>query len=78
MSKPFDATTKELLEADPAAWLAYLGLHVEGRVDVIVADLSTVSAEADRVFRVRGPEPFLVHVEMQSSADATLSHRLLR
>jgi predicted transposase YdaD len=78
MAKPFDATTKDLLEADPVAWLAYLGLHPQGAVEVIDSDLSTVTAEADKVFRVAGPEPYLVHIEMQSSADATLPRRLLR
>jgi hypothetical protein len=78
MAKPFDATTKELLEADPPAWLNYLGLHPIGPVEVIDAELSTVTAEADKVYRVGGPEPYLVHVEMQSSPDATLPRRLLR
>lgn len=78
MAKPFDATTKELLEADPAGWLEYLGIHPNGPVDVIDSDLSTVSAEADKVFRVSEAQPYLVHVEMQSSADPTLPRRLLR
>jgi predicted transposase YdaD len=78
MAKPFDATTKDLLESDPVAWMAYLGLHPQGAVEVIDSDLSTITAEADKVFRVSGPEPYLVHVEMQSSADTTLPHRLLR
>ena len=78
MAKPFDATTKDLLETDPVAWMAYLGLHPQGAVEVIDSDLSTVTAEADKVFRVVGPESYLVHVEMQSSADTTLPRRLFR
>jgi hypothetical protein len=78
MAKPFDATTKDLLESDPVAWMAYLGLHPHGAVEVIDSDLSTITAEADKVFRVAEPEPYLVHIEMQSSADATLPRRLLR
>jgi hypothetical protein len=78
MARPFDATTSYLLEADPAAWMTYLGLDPEGPVEVIDSDLSTVTAEADKVFRVGGPEPYLVHIEMQSSADVTLPRRLLR
>jgi predicted transposase YdaD len=78
MAKPFDATTKDLLETDPGAWMAYLGLQPRGAVEVIDSDLSTVTAEADKVFRVAGPEPYLVHIEMQSSADTTLPRRLLR
>lgn len=72
MAKPFDATTKDLLESDPVAWLTYLGLDPQGAVEMIDSDLSTVTAEADKVFRVVGPESHLVHVEMQSSADTQL------
>lgn len=78
MARPFDATTKELLEADPGAWLNYLGIHSQAPIEVVDADLATVSAEADRVFRVNEPQPYLVHVEIQSSADPTLSRRLFR
>ena len=78
MAKPFDATTKELFQADPVALLGYLGIHPAGPVEVIDANLSTVTAEADTVYRVGGSEPYLVHVEMQSSTDVTLPRRLLR
>ncbi|QEH31762.1 hypothetical protein OJF2_02270 [Aquisphaera giovannonii] len=78
MAKPFDATTKDLFQADPAALLVYLGLRPAGPVEVLDADLSTVTTEADMVYRVGGPDPYLVHVEMQSSSDATLPRRLLR
>ncbi len=78
MAKPFDATSKDLLESDPAAWMGYLGLHPQGPVEVIDSDPSTVTTEADKVFRVVDPEPYLIHVEMQSSADTTLPRRLLR
>ena len=32
MSKPFDATTRQLIELGPADWLAYLGIPVAIRV----------------------------------------------
>jgi predicted transposase YdaD len=78
MSKPFDATTRELMAVDPGSWLAYLGVVPDGPVSVIDADLATVTAEADKVFRVDGPAPYLVHVEVQSSGDLTLPRRMLR
>lgn len=78
MSKPFDNATKELLERYAEPWLRCFGLVPDGPVRVIDADLSTVSAEADKVFRIDGPTPYLVHIEMQSSADLTLPRRLLR
>ena len=78
MPKPYDATTKFLVEGFPADWLAFAGLGPLGRVDVIDANLSTITAEADKVLRVDGPEPWLAHVELQVSHEASLPRRLLR
>ena len=46
MSKPFDATLKELIRAYPTDWLTQLGVPVTGVPEVISADLSTVTAAA--------------------------------
>ncbi len=78
MSKPFDASAKDLLEADPESWIAYLHLKHQGPVRVIDSDLSSVTAEADKVLRIDDPEPWLVHVELQASHDLRLAHRMLR
>ncbi|MBX6315825.1 MAG: hypothetical protein IRY99_23365 [Isosphaeraceae bacterium] len=78
MSKPFNATTRELLGAFPESWLAYVGIDPEGPVLAIDADVSTISAEVDKVLRIEGPEPYLVHIELQASADRTLPRRLWR
>ena len=61
MSKPFDTTTRQLIELGPADWLAYLGFPVAdpSRVTVIDSNLSTVTAEADRVIRVDPGAPGL-------------------
>ena len=77
-SKPFDATSKTLLEADPAAWLALIGCATTAPVRLIDADLATVTTEADKVCRVDGPDPWLAHFEFQASHDLTLPRRLLR
>jgi hypothetical protein len=76
--KPFDATTKHLLETDPGAWMTFADLVPDGPVTVLDTDLSTVTSAADGVYRVDGPEPWLVHFEFQSSADRLLNARLLR
>ena len=55
MSKPFDATTKRLLELDPAGWLTCVGLPVTGPVRAVDSDLSTVTAEADTILQVGEP-----------------------
>ena len=78
MSKPFDATTKELLESDPRSWLEILlGRRVES-VRVLNVDLSTITTEADSVLSVDEAEPWLVHIEFQSSYDPDLPLRLPR
>jgi hypothetical protein len=74
--KPFDATTKYLLELDPAAWLACVGLPRSGPVTVVDSDVSTVVAAVDKVIRVDDPTPWLVHVEFQASHDPLLAERL--
>jgi hypothetical protein len=72
MAKPYDATAKELLERDPESWLKYIGVAAEGSVRAIDADLSTLTAEADKVFCVECPQPYLVHLEIQARPDLTM------
>jgi predicted transposase YdaD len=76
MPQPFDASTKYLIEAQPADWLAYLGLP-PAAVELIPADLSTVTAAADKVLHVQAPEPWLAHIELQASRDRDLPERHL-
>jgi predicted transposase YdaD len=78
MAKTFDALTRSLLESYPADWLSQLGLIHGEPVRVVNSDLSTLTAEADKVIRVDGPEPWLVHVELQTGYDRSLPRRLLR
>lgn len=79
--KPFDASLKHLLETYAQDLVAYflpaLGLSVAGPVDVIDSDVATVSAAADKVFRLGGPEPWLFHLELQASHNARLADQLL-
>jgi hypothetical protein len=77
-SKPFDSATRYLLKSHPDAWLVYLGLPAAGPVRVVNADLSTITSEADKVFRVEAPEPWLLPIELQSGRDPKLPRRLLR
>ena len=78
MPKPFDATTRELLESDPRAWLELLLGRELGDVRILNVDLSTITTEADSVLLVAEVEPWLVHLEFQSSYDPTLPLRLQR
>src|SRR4051794_17672715 len=78
MAQPFDITLKHALEAHPADWLRLVGLPTTAPIDVIDADLATVTAEADKVFRVRERPAWLMHFEVQVSYDADLPRRMLR
>ncbi len=77
MSKPYDVTTKELVEADPEAWIRLAGLPV-GPTELLNTDLATVSTEADRVLRVNTPNPYLTHIEFQVKYKPDLPDRTLR
>jgi hypothetical protein len=73
LAKPFDATTKELLERHPRAWLEFLLGRKLADVQVVDADLSTITSNADKVFRVGGRRPWMVHVELVSSRRSKLA-----
>ena len=48
MPKPYDATTKDLLDRDPHAWVELLlGRKIEAPARVLNVDLSTVTSAAD-------------------------------
>ena len=78
MSKPYDATTKYLLESHPATLLAFLGLGEGHTVRALNVDLSTVTAEVDGVLLVEDDAPWLTHVEFQTGYETGLGLRLLR
>jgi hypothetical protein len=76
--RPYDVTSKLLLDGDPDAWLRWIGLPVDGPVLTVNSELSTILAEVDRVVRVNGPAPWLAHVELQAGYDRLLPLRMLR
>ncbi len=78
MPKPFDVTTKELLEIDPRVWLELLLGRKVGEVSILNVDLSTITTEADSVLLVQETEPWVVQLEFQSSYDSDLPLRLQR
>ncbi|MBW3597972.1 MAG: hypothetical protein KY475_11935 [Planctomycetes bacterium] len=76
MSHVYDASTKYLLDARLADWLPLCGYSTSAQVEVIDADLATVTAAADRVLRVNEDPAWLLHVELQSSRDPDFADRL--
>ena len=71
MSKPFDATLKDLLERDPAGWAAFAG-HPGTSVEIIDSDTSTLTGASDKVLRVRANPDWLLDLNFQRGPDASL------
>ena len=46
-------------------------------MDIVDADLSTISAAADKLIRVNGLVPYGAHIEFQASLDINLDQRIL-
>ncbi len=78
MRKRFDPTTRKLIEMGPPDWMAYLGNPVPdpGRVKAIDSNISTVTAEADKVLWVEDPQPWIQHIELQAGRDVKLADRV--
>jgi hypothetical protein len=74
-SKPFDATPKGLIEIRPPDWPAFFAVAARA-VEVVDADVSTVTAASDKVLRVRADAgDRIFHVDFQSGPDATVPRR---
>lgn len=80
MSKPFDATLNRLIDTRPADWVAFLAPRVglvPGPAEVLDTDLS-VTAQADKVFRLTGPPAALIHLELEANPRRGIPADLLR
>ncbi len=71
MPKPFDATMRRLIELDRAAWLRFLHIPVARpeNVRVIDSNISTVTADGDKVLLIDEPEPWIEQIELQAGRD---------
>jgi predicted transposase YdaD len=78
VTKRYDAATRTLSERHPEDWLPLVRLDRGLPVEVVDSNVSTVSAETDKVLKVGGPSPGIVHVEVQSTYDPSIPLRLLR
>lgn len=78
MSKPYDATGKELLQSDPVGWAAFLGVvRPPDRIELRDSELSTITAAADKVLVIKDDPPWLLDVEFQSWSDSGAPRQLL-
>jgi hypothetical protein len=71
-----DVSAKELVWEDPAACLERFLVGPRGPVTVIDSDITTLTASADKVLRVDGPEPYLVDLEPHSYHHTGLARTL--
>ena len=74
MSKPFDATLKELITHHPEDWLTQLGIPITATPEILNVDLSTVTAAADTLIKVGD---LVVHIDVESGPDDDLGTRIL-
>jgi|SRR5208282_5103289 len=72
----FDVSAKELVWDDPHAWLVRFGIGPRGPIEVIDSDITTLSASADKVVKVGGPDPYLVNIELHSYHETGLARTL--
>jgi hypothetical protein len=52
----YEVTTKELVWDGPAEWLKRFGVEPPSPAEVIDSDITTLTAAADKVIKVGGPE----------------------
>jgi hypothetical protein len=80
MAKVFDATLNTLIDAHVADWAAFLAGRVGvplGPVTSLDTDLSA-TLQADRLFRIDGPTPAVLHLELESTGRLGIPGELLR
>ena len=79
MAKIFDATLNTLIDANLADWAGFLGARCgvpPGAVTALDTDLSA-TLQADRLFRVEGPTPVAIHLELESNGRLGMPSELL-
>ena len=82
MSKPFDNTLNTLIDGTAADWAAFLA----GVVNIPPGPLTDYdpvrdgnlsnTAYADKVFRIDGPKPAYLHLELQAGSELGLPERM--
>jgi hypothetical protein len=80
VTKPFDAALNALIDAHVADWAAFLAARAgvpAGPATPLDTDLSA-TLQADRLFRVDGPVPFALHLELESTGRLGVPDELLR
>ena len=80
MSKTFDATLNAMIDETLGDWADFLADRAgvpRGPAVALDTDLST-TLQADRLFRIAGDPPTLLHLEMESASHLGMPDRMLR
>ncbi len=80
MSKPFDATLNDLIDVRADQWadcFARIAGRPPGPSTPVDTDLAT-TVQADKVFRIDGPRPYLLHLELEANPRLGIPAELLR
>jgi hypothetical protein len=80
MAKPFDATLNALISARPEDWARYFA-HLAGippgPFESLDTDLAT-TVQADKVFRINGEKPAILHLELEANPRLGVPRDLMR
>jgi hypothetical protein len=80
MAKVYDATLNSMIDQYPQKWVDLIGTLTGiavGPATPVDSDLSA-TLQADRLFLIEGDEPYLLHVELETSAALGMPKRLLK
>ena len=80
MAKPFDATLNALIDLCPDDWAAGFARVAEipaGPSAVLDSDLAT-TVQADKLFRIDGPSPAVLHLELEANPRLGIPRDLMR
>ncbi len=80
MAKPFDATLNALIDIRPEDWaraFARLAGIPPGPATALDTDLAT-TLQADKLFRIDGPQPGLLHLELEANPRTGIPRELMR
>lgn len=80
MAKPFDATLNSMIDLQPADWASCFGSIVgipPGPSTALDTDLAT-TLQADKLFRIDGERPALLHLELEANPRTGIPRELMR
>jgi len=80
LAKPFDATLNALIDINPVEWADGFARIVgipTGPVTVLDTDLAT-TLQADKLFRIDGDLPCLLHLELEANPRSGIPKELMR